>query len=75
MVDFYNNPASVDEYEEMCAEYNGSALYNVLDKHLADNSTLLELGSGPGNDIVHLESKYAMGPPLFYGFAVFMMLL
>ena len=59
-MDFYNNPASVDEYEKLCAEYNGSALYKVLNKHLADNSTLLELGSGPGNDIAYLQTKYAV---------------
>jgi cyclopropane fatty-acyl-phospholipid synthase-like methyltransferase len=59
-MDFYNNPASVDEYEKMCDEYNGSALYNVLDKHLADHSTMLELGSGPGIDIEYLHKKYTV---------------
>jgi ubiquinone/menaquinone biosynthesis C-methylase UbiE len=59
-MDFYNNPASVDEYEKMCDGYNGSELYNVLDKHLTDNSTVLELGSGPGNDIEYLHKKFAV---------------
>jgi len=57
-MDFYNDPDKVDEYEKMCEGYDGSELYGVLSKHLADNSTLLELGSGPGNDINNLQNKY-----------------
>jgi len=57
-MDFYNDPVKVDEYEKMCDEYDGAQLYKMLDKHLADNSTLLELGSGPGNDIKYLKTKY-----------------
>lgn len=59
-MDFYNDPEKVNEYETMCEEYDGSELYTVLDKHLRDNSTLLELGSGPGNDIGYLNKKYAV---------------
>ena len=57
-MDFYNDPSKVNEYEKMCDEYDGSELYNVLDKHLEKDSTLLELGCGPGNDIVQLKNKY-----------------
>ena len=57
-MDFYNDPVKVDEYETMCEEYDGSELYRVLGKHLIDNSTLLELGSGPGNDLDYLKKKY-----------------
>lgn len=59
-MEFYNDPIKVDEYENICEEYDGSELYAVLDKHLADNSTLLELGSGPGNDINYLKKKYSV---------------
>jgi len=59
-VKFYNDPVKVDEYESMCEEYDGSELYEVLDKHLTGNSTLLELGSGPGNDINYLKKKYSV---------------
>ena len=59
-MEFYKNPVKVDEYEKMCEEYDGSELYNVLEKHLADNSTLLELGSGPGFDIRYLQNKYVV---------------
>jgi len=58
VVEFYNDPVKVDEYEKMCDEYDGTELYKVLVKHLAGNSTLLELGSGPGNDINYLLEKY-----------------
>jgi cyclopropane fatty-acyl-phospholipid synthase-like methyltransferase len=57
-MDFYNDPVKVDEYESMCEEYDGSELYRELDKHLTNNSTLLELGSGPGNDIDYFKKKY-----------------
>jgi len=57
-VDFYNNPSKVDEYEKMCDEYDGTEIYKVLESHLTKDSTLLELGSGPGNDILHLRNKY-----------------
>jgi len=59
-MEFYNDPVKVDEYEKMCDEYDGSELYRTLDKHLTDNSTLLELGSGPGNDIKYLLEKYTV---------------
>ncbi|MCB1189022.1 MAG: class I SAM-dependent methyltransferase [Leptospiraceae bacterium] len=57
-MDFYNEPSKVDEYEKMCEEYDGSELHTILYKHLKENSTLLELGCGPGNDIVALQKKY-----------------
>ncbi len=57
-MDFYSDPSKVDEYEKMCDEYDGAEIYKVLDKHLTKNSTLLELGSGPGNDIQYFQKKY-----------------
>ena len=35
-MNFYNDPEKVDEYEKMCEEYDGSELYNVLEKYLSD---------------------------------------
>jgi cyclopropane fatty-acyl-phospholipid synthase-like methyltransferase len=58
MVQFYNDPVKVDEYEKICDEYDGSELYAILEKHLSEDSTLLELGSGPGNDVNYLYKKY-----------------
>ena len=57
-MNFYNNPSKVDEYEKMCDEYDGTEIYKVLESYLTKDSTLLEQGSGPGNDIHHLRNKY-----------------
>jgi len=57
-MEFYNDPLKVDEYEKMCEEYDGTELYRVLGNHLKEDSTLLELGCGPGNDIINLQKKY-----------------
>jgi hypothetical protein len=57
-MDFYNDPKKVDEYEKMCEEYDCSDLYRILANNLSLNSTLLELGCGPGNDIKTLKNKY-----------------
>ncbi len=57
-MDFYNDSLKVNEYEKMCDGYDGTELYQVIDKYLNNNATLLELGSGPGNDIQYFKSKY-----------------
>ena len=57
-MNFYNDPLKVDEYEKICEGYDGKELYKVLDQYLAEQSTLLEIGSGPGNDINYLLKKY-----------------
>jgi trans-aconitate methyltransferase len=59
-MNFYNDPVKVDEYEQMCESYDGSELYDVLNKHLPEHATLLELGSGPGNDITYLKKRYSV---------------
>jgi len=56
----YDDPEGVKTYIEMCDEYDGSQLYQALRQHLADNSTLLELGSGPGLDIEYLKQHYSV---------------
>lgn len=59
-MDFYNDPLKVDEYEKMCDEYDGTEIYKVLGKHLIKDSTFLELGSGPGNDIGYFKRIYGV---------------
>ena len=56
----YDNASSVDEYERMCEGYDGSALYGLLGRHLDPGKTLLELGSGPCNDLSVLKQRYAV---------------
>jgi cyclopropane fatty-acyl-phospholipid synthase-like methyltransferase len=60
MMEFYNDPLKVDEYEKMCNEYDGLELYNVLSNHLKKDSSLLEIGCGPGNDITYLQRNYSV---------------
>lgn len=55
---FYDDASNVDRYIEMCADYDGTHLYEALYKHLKENASLLELGSGPGFDIPFLTSRY-----------------
>ena len=57
-MNFYNNSENVDKYIEMCEQYDGNKLYLKLQKHLANGKSLLELGSGPGNDIQFLKRFY-----------------
>lgn len=59
-MNFYNDLASVKSYIEMCEDYDGSNIYQVLRQHLPENSTLLELGSGPGLDIEYLKKVYSV---------------
>lgn len=59
-MNFYNDPESVKGYIEMCDGYDGSNIYHVLRQHLPENSSLLELGSGPGFDIEYLKSIYSV---------------
>jgi cyclopropane fatty-acyl-phospholipid synthase-like methyltransferase len=42
----------------MCKDYDGSNIYESLQKHLKDGKTLLELGTGPGFDIPFLNTRY-----------------
>lgn len=55
---FYDDSKGVGKYIEMCKGYDGSNLYEILQKHLMDGKTILELGSGPGFDISFLKEHY-----------------
>lgn len=55
---FYEKAENVDEYIDMCKDYDGSNLYEVLQKHLAQGKTVLELGTGPGFDLPFLSAHY-----------------
>lgn len=55
---FYHTKESVDQYMSMAEGYDGSFLINHLKDFLPDESTILELGSGPGKDIALLAERY-----------------
>ena len=55
---FYNTEEGVKEYIEMAEGCDGAELVHVLNKHLPKDSTVLELGMGPGKDVVLLRRTY-----------------
>lgn len=55
---YYNTKESVDEYIELAKGVDGKLLIEKLNRHLQNNSTLLELGSGPGTDWKILNEYY-----------------
>lgn len=55
---FYDDEETANEYIAMAEDYDGSLLINVLSKHLSKNSTVLELGMGPGQDLEALSQRY-----------------
>ena len=55
---YYHTKESVDSYIKMAEGYNGQALIERLKKHLKNGCSILELGSGPGNDIELLGQDF-----------------
>jgi hypothetical protein len=57
-LDYYDNEKNVQEYIKMCEGYNGEELIKKLSKYIKQNSTVLELGMGPGTDLDILNRAY-----------------
>jgi cyclopropane fatty-acyl-phospholipid synthase-like methyltransferase len=55
---YFDDEKHVDEYIKVAEGYDGRELIPVLRVHLEDNSTLLELGMGPGKDMNLLREYY-----------------
>lgn len=55
---YYHTPTSVQEYIHLAKDVNGANLIAHLKNYLPKNSTLLELGSGPGTDWEILSEAY-----------------
>lgn len=55
---YYHTKESEDSYIKMAEGYNGLAVIEDFKKYLKSESSLLELGSGPGNDIELLSQYY-----------------
>lgn len=55
---YYKTKRSVEEYIHLAKDVNGKVLIEKLKKILALNSTLLEIGSGPGTDWGILNNFY-----------------
>jgi len=56
--EYYKTESSVQEYIELAKDVNGKELIEKLKPHLLKNSTVLELGSGPGTDWKILKQHY-----------------
>ncbi|MCH9658158.1 class I SAM-dependent methyltransferase [archaeon] len=50
----------VEQYIKMAEGYDGAELIKILQKYLPENSTVLEIGIGPGKDMDILKKSYAV---------------
>ncbi len=55
---YYHTIQTVEEYIRLAKDVNGRSLINELKKYLHQDTTLLELGSGPGTDWNILRNHY-----------------
>ena len=56
--EYYKTKESVEEYISLAKDASGKPLIDKLEKELATNSVLLEIGSGPGTDWKILNQSY-----------------
>ena len=52
---YYHDAINAASYVAMCEGYDAADQLEGLYKVLPENSTLLEIGSGPGNDMPYLS--------------------
>jgi cyclopropane fatty-acyl-phospholipid synthase-like methyltransferase len=57
---FFDTAKGVEQYIKMAEGYDGAELIKILEKYLPENSTVLELGIGPGKDLDILKKSYAV---------------
>jgi len=57
---FFDTEKGVEQYIKMAEGYDGAELITILEKYLPENSTILELGMGPGKDTDILKKSYAV---------------
>ena len=55
---FFDTEKGVEEYIKMTDGYDGEELIKILQKYLPVNSTILEIGIGPGKDMNILKKSY-----------------
>lgn len=55
---FYDSPDNVEQYVEMAAGYDGKALIEEMRGYLSPESTVLEIGMGPGVDLDLLRASF-----------------
>ncbi len=57
---YYDTQKGIKEYSRRSQKWGGQKLIKILKKHLPKNSTLLELGMGPGRDFDILKKIYVV---------------
>lgn len=55
---YFDNEKNVNDYISMAEGYDGKELIEILKKYLPKDSTVLELGTGPGVDLEILKKTY-----------------
>ena len=55
---FYDEEKNVEEYIKMAEGFDGKEFIPILRKYLKENSSVLELGMGPGKDVELLSEYY-----------------
>ena len=55
---YFDDEKNVQDYIKMVEDYDPIELINILKKYLKEESTLLELGMGPGKDLDILREYY-----------------
>ena len=57
---FFDTEKGIEQYIKMAEGYDGAELIKILQKFLRADSTVLELGMGPGKDMDILEKSYVV---------------
>lgn len=59
-MNFFMNKKNVEQYIQMLEGYESTFIINKLKQYLAKGSSLLELGMGPGHDLLILAKDYSV---------------
>ncbi len=57
-MDYFDDKKNVEEYIQMASGYDGRVLIDILSKYLPKGGAVLELGMGPGVDLLLLSQNY-----------------
>jgi len=55
---FYDKQENIEKYAQFIPTHDGAELVSILESQLAKDSTVLELGIGPGKDFERLAKDY-----------------
>jgi SAM-dependent methyltransferase len=57
---YYENKDNVESYIKFTPAHDGALLIDVISRHLAEESSVLELGMGPGKDFKLLSKRFSV---------------